>query len=138
MPCRRRSIFSRASSLTYWRYCSSIWPSSSCRRARLMRREERIKLRKGSRDRTERQKQAMTPRIIDRGRGPEIEGTRVTIYRIMDFVCDGTCAESIASELELTAEQVRLARDYIVAHQSEIEIEYAKVLDRVHQPNPAW
>ena len=31
----------------------------------------------------------MSARIIDRGRGPEIEGTRITVYRIMDYVRDG-------------------------------------------------
>ncbi len=25
------------------------------------------------------------PSIIDRGRGPEIEGTRITVYDIMDY-----------------------------------------------------
>src|SRR3989442_15866224 len=33
---------------------------------------------------------AMVARIIDRGRGPEVAGTRVTVYRIMDFVREGS------------------------------------------------
>jgi hypothetical protein len=39
----------------------------------------------------------MTARIIDRGRGPEIEGTRITVYDVMDYWrrCEspsGSCA----------------------------------------------
>ena len=44
----------------------------------------------------------MATHIIDRGRGPEIEGTRVTIYRIMDFVRAGDSRDRIAAELDLT------------------------------------
>ena len=42
----------------------------------------------------------MTTRIINRGRGPEIEGTRITIYRIMDFVRDNCSMTTIADELD--------------------------------------
>jgi hypothetical protein len=48
----------------------------------------------------------MAARIISRGRGPEVEGTRVTIYRIMDFVREDSSADRIATELHLTAAQV--------------------------------
>ena len=32
----------------------------------------------------------MAARIINRGRGPEVAGTRVTVYRIMDFLREGS------------------------------------------------
>ena len=79
----------------------------------------------------------MAPRIIDRGRGPEIEGTRVTVYRIMDFICEGSPTDGICQELDLTADQVRVGLEYIEAHRSEVEAEYEKILDRVHGPNAA-
>jgi len=63
----------------------------------------------------------ISTRIIDRGRGPELEGTRVTIYRIMDFVRDDTAPEEIARELELSADQVAMALPYIAAHRDEVE-----------------
>ena len=78
----------------------------------------------------------MAARIIDRGRGPEVAGTRVTVYRLMDFLCEGSSAEYIATELHLTAEQVRVALDYIAAHRLTVEAEYAKILQRVQQCNP--
>jgi uncharacterized protein (DUF433 family) len=78
----------------------------------------------------------MTTRIIDRGRGPEIEGTRVTVYRIIDFLRDNSSADDIATALHLTAEQVQVALEYIAVHRSGVEAEYERILERVQQPNP--
>jgi uncharacterized protein (DUF433 family) len=80
----------------------------------------------------------MSARIIDRGRGPEVEGTRVTVYRIMDYLCEESTPDRIASELELTIDQVEAALTYIAAHRLEVEDEYEKIMQRVRQPNPAW
>jgi uncharacterized protein (DUF433 family) len=30
----------------------------------------------------------MGAKIIDRGRGPEIEGTRITVYDVMDYLTE--------------------------------------------------
>ena len=78
----------------------------------------------------------MAVRIIDRGRGPEVEGTRVTVYRIMDFLREGSATSRIAAELDLTEEQVGAALDYIATHQQAVEAVYAQILRRVQQPNP--
>ena len=78
----------------------------------------------------------MAARIIDRGRGPEVAGTRVTVYRIMDFVREGSSAGDIATELHLTEEQVHVALDYIAGHRRTVEAEYEKILQRVQQRNP--
>ena len=80
----------------------------------------------------------MPAKIIERGRGPEIEGTRVTVYRIMDFVREGDGPELIAADLDLTREQVDAALAYIAAHRPEVEAEYEKILERVNQPTPPW
>src|SRR6266850_6058455 len=79
---------------------------------------------------------AMAARIIDRGRGPEVEDTRVTVYRIMDFVRERSSVGRIVNELQLTEEQVHVALDYIAAHRRTVEAEYEKILQRVHQRNP--
>ncbi len=79
---------------------------------------------------------AVTTRIINRGRGPEIEGTRITVYRIMDFVRDQCSPDDIAQELELSEAEVQAALDYIVANHSEVEAEYERILQRVQQANP--
>ncbi len=80
----------------------------------------------------------MTAHIIDRGRGPEVEGTRVTMYRVMDFVRESSSIARIATELRLTDEQVRVALDYIAAHRRSVEAEYDKLLKRVQQRNPIY
>ena len=77
----------------------------------------------------------MAARIIHRGRGPEVEGTRVTVYRILDFVREDSAADRIATELHLTAAQVRVALDYIAVHRSDVEAEYDQILQRVQQHN---
>ena len=78
----------------------------------------------------------MAARIIDRGRGPEVLGTRVTVYRIMDFLREGSSAGRIATELHLSEEQVRVALDYIATHRRTVEAEYEKLLQRVQKCNP--
>jgi uncharacterized protein (DUF433 family) len=79
----------------------------------------------------------MSPRIIDRGRGPEIERTRVTVYRIMDFVREGSAVPCIAKELGLTEEQVQIALDYLNTHRASVDAEYDRILQRVQQRNTA-
>ena len=78
----------------------------------------------------------MTTRIINRGRGPEVEGTRITVYRIMDFIRDNCSLTTIADELNLSEVQVQAALDYIAANRAEVEAAYDQLLQRLQQPNP--
>jgi uncharacterized protein (DUF433 family) len=78
----------------------------------------------------------MAARIVNRGRGPELEGTWMTVYRLLDFVREGYPTGDIATALHLTEEQVRVGLDYISLHRQEVEAEYHKVLQRVQQCNP--
>jgi uncharacterized protein (DUF433 family) len=80
----------------------------------------------------------MAVRIIDRGRGPELEGTRITVYCVMDYLRAGDPPGQIAEELELSEEQVQEAIAYINAHRDELEPAYEAILKRVSQPNPDW
>jgi uncharacterized protein (DUF433 family) len=79
----------------------------------------------------------MEETIHDRGRGPEIKGTRITVYRIMDFVRDNAPPDEIARELRLSLAQVQVALDYIAAHREEVEVEYERILARPRK-NPDW
>ena len=80
----------------------------------------------------------MAVRIIDRGRGPELEGTRVTVYCLMDHVRAGDPPSRIAEELDLSEEHVRAGLEYIDAHRDEVEARYEAILNRLSQPNPEW
>jgi uncharacterized protein (DUF433 family) len=69
-------------------------------------------------------------KIINRGRGPEIAGTRITIYDVMDYYKDGWHRDKIAVLFRLSSRDIQAAIDYIEANKTEVEIEYQKILDR--------
>lgn len=80
----------------------------------------------------------VVPEIVDRGRGPELKGTRITVYRIMDFLREGSMPDRIARELRLTDAQVDVALKYIETNRQEVESVYEAILKRVNRGNPAW
>ncbi len=74
--------------------------------------------------------------IHDRGRGPEIEGTRITVYDVMDYYLDGWPAGRIANWLAQTTPDIQAAIDYIEAHRPEVEAEYRKIVERAERGKP--
>lgn len=84
----------------------------------------------------------MDPLIIDRGRGPEIAGTRITVYDVLDYVEGGWHSSAIATLFRISTHEVNAATAYIEAHKEEVLAEYQKILDRAAQGNPpeiqAW
>jgi uncharacterized protein (DUF433 family) len=74
--------------------------------------------------------------IIDRGRGPEIAGTRVTVYTIWDYASTGDHHSSIALMLGLSSAQVLAAIEYIEQHKEEVLADYQKILDRAAKGHP--
>jgi uncharacterized protein (DUF433 family) len=76
----------------------------------------------------------MIAEIIDRGRGPEIAGTRITVYTILEYADWHHTA--LAALLDLSSEQVLLARAYIDAHRAEVMAEYEKIMQRIRRGNP--
>jgi uncharacterized protein (DUF433 family) len=75
-------------------------------------------------------------RIIDRGRGPEIEGTRITVYDIWDYASDNWHRDAIAIRLRLSSAQVAAALDYIDQHKQEVLAGYDRILERERRGNP--
>lgn len=78
----------------------------------------------------------MSTQILDRGRGPEIAGTRITVYDIWDYASVGHHHTYIAVVLGLSSNQVLAALDYIEQHKAEVLEEYQKILDRAAKGNP--
>jgi uncharacterized protein (DUF433 family) len=74
--------------------------------------------------------------IIDRGRGPEIKGTRITVYSILDYVLEGWHPHRIATFFRIGSRQVEAAIDYIEQHRTEVMADYQKILDRAARGNP--
>jgi uncharacterized protein (DUF433 family) len=70
--------------------------------------------------------------IIDRGRGPEIAGTRITVYDVMDYLKNGWHRERIAALFRLSSRDVQAAIDYIRQHHEEVEAAYQRIIERHH------
>ena len=70
--------------------------------------------------------------IINRGRGPEISGTRITVYDVMDYYRHGWHRDEIAALFRLSSRDIQAAIDYIEANKEEVQREYQKILDRHH------
>ena len=79
-----------------------------------------------------------TYRIVDRGDGPKIEGTRITVYAIFEYLEMKRSREWIAALLSLSSRQVQAAMDYIAEHHAEVQAEYQKIADRIRRGNPPW
>ena len=74
--------------------------------------------------------------IIDVGRGPQIAGTRITVYDIMDYLRMDWHHTAIALWLRLSSAQVLAAVDYIDRHRDEVEATYRRILEREARGNP--
>jgi uncharacterized protein (DUF433 family) len=75
-------------------------------------------------------------KIVDRGRGPELAGTRITVYDVLDYHDLGWHRDMIADTLELSSEQVEVAMRYIEEHRDEVMADYAEILARDARGNP--
>ena len=78
----------------------------------------------------------MEPAIINRGRGPEIAGTRITVYDVLDYSEEGWHRDAIAVFFRLSSMQVQCALDYIASHREEVDAEYQRIMERIARGNP--
>ena len=72
----------------------------------------------------------MGAKIIDRGRGPEIEGTRITVYDVMDYLQEGWRYDQIAGLFRLPPDDIQAAIQYIVDHKEAVMTTYQQILAR--------
>jgi len=70
----------------------------------------------------------MGAKIIDRGRGPEIEGTRITVYDVMDYLQEGWRYDQIAGLFRLPPDDIQAAIQYIESHYAEVMADYQQIL----------
>jgi uncharacterized protein (DUF433 family) len=76
----------------------------------------------------------MKAEIIQCGRGPTIAGTRISVYTILQYADWHHTA--LAALLNLSSDQVNVARKYIEQHREEVMAENEKILARVRRGNP--
>jgi uncharacterized protein (DUF433 family) len=74
-------------------------------------------------------------RIVDRGDGPKVEGTRITVYTILEYLRAGRTRDWIAAMLNLSSRQVQAAIDYIRDHKTQVTADYEKILARIKKGN---
>lgn len=78
-----------------------------------------------------------TDLIHDRGRGPEIKGTRITVYDLLPHLLEPTETEAyIGRVYELTAEQIAAARAYILNNPESVLAKHLKIEARMAAGNP--
>lgn len=74
--------------------------------------------------------------IHDRGRGPEIVGTRITVYHLLPYFLDPSATEAYICQVNnLTAEQVAAARAYVLTHADTVLVEHLKIEERIAAGN---
>jgi uncharacterized protein (DUF433 family) len=74
--------------------------------------------------------------IHDRGRGPEIAGTRITVYNLLQSFLDPTVTEDeICRIYDLTARQVAAARAYVLSNPDTVLAEHLKIEERLAAGN---
>ena len=75
--------------------------------------------------------------IHDRGRGPEIKGTRITVYNLLPHFLDPTATEAYISRVyNLTPEQVAAARAYVLNNPEAVLAQHLKIEARIAAGNP--
>jgi uncharacterized protein (DUF433 family) len=74
----------------------------------------------------------MSAKIINRGRGPEIEGTRITVYDVLDYTSQGWHRDRIAALFRLSSRDIQAALDYIDQHHDEVMASYQRIRVRQH------
>jgi uncharacterized protein (DUF433 family) len=78
-----------------------------------------------------------TDLIHDRGRGPELIGTRITVYNLVPHFLDPEMTEDeICRFYELTPEQVAAARAYVLINAETVLAEHLKIEARMAAGNP--
>jgi uncharacterized protein (DUF433 family) len=75
-------------------------------------------------------------KIIHRGRGPEIAGTRITVYDVLDYHKAGWHRDRIAGIPNLSSLQVEAALRYIEEHRDEVMEAYERILAHHAKGNP--
>lgn len=72
----------------------------------------------------------MEPAIIDRGRGPEIAGSRITVFDVLAETRAGVAVEQLAREWQLSVEQIEVALAYINEHREQVERDWEAIQAR--------
>jgi uncharacterized protein (DUF433 family) len=76
--------------------------------------------------------------VVRTERGLTIEGSRITLYDVMDYLKSQYPPKLIGDILSLSDDQVTLALAYIEANRAEVEAEYQVVLEEAEEIRQYW
>jgi hypothetical protein len=74
--------------------------------------------------------------IIDRGRGPELAGTRITIFDLLPFFREGWHHASIGLWFNISSAQVLALKEYFEENREEVLAMEEKIRQRRARGNP--
>jgi uncharacterized protein (DUF433 family) len=74
--------------------------------------------------------------IHDRGRGPELKGTRITVYDVVPYRLAGRPPDYIAWALNITPPEVEALFRYMDEHYEEVMAVHWKIEERNARGNP--
>lgn len=73
----------------------------------------------------------MHPLMYDRGRGPELCRTRITVYDLIPYFEKGTFSDEFLCDLfRISREELDALRQYIADHRDEVMAENARIDER--------
>jgi len=80
--------------------------------------------------------------IVDRGRGPQLSTSRITVQDLLPYVREGATTEEIRRWIpSLTDDEIAVLKDYIRQHEQEVlraEKEIKAYHDGLRASQPAW
>jgi uncharacterized protein (DUF433 family) len=74
-------------------------------------------------------------KIVKMGRTPRIEGSRITVFDVLDYLQEGWPHKEIARLFHLSTSRVDVAVRYIEDHKAEVTEEYERIFERSAQGN---
>jgi uncharacterized protein (DUF433 family) len=74
--------------------------------------------------------------LIDRGRGPELPGIRITVFDVIPYLRAGHSPTYVAALLGLSTDEVLALVQYIEEHREEVMAQNQKIEERIARGNP--
>jgi uncharacterized protein (DUF433 family) len=81
---------------------------------------------------------ATNPTVVRTERGLTVDGTRLTLYSIMDYIKEDWPPKLIRDFFDLTDRQINDVMAYIEEHREEVEAEYEFVVQKAEERRRYW
>jgi hypothetical protein len=78
------------------------------------------------------------PTVVRTSRGLTVDGTRLTLYSVMDLIHAEWPRQLIQDRLNLSDKQIKDVLGYIEAHWEEVEAEYQLILQQAEENRRYW